>query len=148
MQVGINRKRKVEANCGSPPELRLHEFLQKRLKGGAAGGKAVASSAVEALQKHQSVAKACLKNDTGVTLPALSDVVAPPSIAAAAVKDASSFARAIPKRPEVRETDGVTLFTNNPPFPLARIFKPSERGVVCEMISCSLSAMAPYLAEC
>ena len=108
LQVGINRKRKVEANCGSPPELRLHEFLQKRLRGGAAatagggGGKPVASSAVEALQKHQSVAKACLKNDTGVTLPALSDVVTAPSVAAAAVKDASSFARAIPKRPEVR----------------------------------------------
>lgn len=104
LQVGINRKRKVEANCGSPPELRLHEFLQKRLRGGAAaGGKPVASSAVEALQKHQSVAKVCLKNDTGVTLPALSDVVTAPSIAPAAVKDASSFARAIPKRPEVRK---------------------------------------------
>ena len=94
----------METNCGSPPELRLHEFLQKRLKdgtAGAAGAKPVASSTVEALRKHQSVAKACLKNDTGITLPALSDVVTAPSAAAAAVKDASSFARAIPKRPEV-----------------------------------------------
>ena len=81
----------------------MHEFLQKRLRAGAAGGgRAVTSSTVEALQKHQSVAKACLKNDTGVTLPALSDVVSAPSIAAAAVKDASNFARAIPKRPEVK----------------------------------------------
>ena len=93
----------METRCGSPPELRLHEFLQKRLRASAAGGgRAVTSSTVEALQKHQSVAKACLKNDTGVTLPALSDVVTAPSIAAAAVKDASNFARAIPKRPEVR----------------------------------------------
>ena len=102
LKVGINRKRKVEANCGSPPELRLHEFLQKRLKNGGSGGKSATSTAVEALQKHQSVAKACLKNDTGVMLPALSDVVTPPSVAATmTVKNASSFARAIAKRPEV-----------------------------------------------
>ncbi len=100
-QVGINRKRKVEASLAPPPELRLHEFLQKRLKSNKQQQPSAAtSSAVEALQKHQSVARACLKNDTGVILPALTDVVSEP---VTEVADAFKFARAIPKRPEVTD---------------------------------------------
>jgi hypothetical protein len=97
-QVGINRKRKVEASLATPPELRLHEFLQKRLKGN--NRPAGVSAAVESLHKHQNVARICLKNGTGVVLPDLNKVVAPPTTE---VADVPKFARAIQKRQEVTD---------------------------------------------
>ena len=107
-QAGLNRKRKLEETAG-PPELHLHDFLQKRPNH--------KNNAQEMLQQHQAMMKASLRSIIQGSQPAAASSATPVGGATASavsamttpandynlVTDVSKHARAIQKRADVND---------------------------------------------
>ena len=108
-QAGLNRKRKLEETAAAPPELQLHDFVQKRPNH---------KNAQEMLQQHQAMMRANLRSiiQGQQQLPSTASTPAGSSIAGSMISpasnsnldslivtDVSKHARAIQKRADVND---------------------------------------------